>query len=450
MKAIEIALIAGTIVAVGAFGGTEPVSFAVVEILFFAVAAWAVIRPKRIPVSVQLRQFAVPAALTAVVLLQLIPFPASLVPGWLRGQSYSGSRFVTLSVAPYSSRSDFLILLACLIALFFAYAVGQDRDRKRRLILALMALGTAEAFYGLIQYLMNWQRIFWYAKKYDLEEATGTYINRNHFAGFLEMILPFAIAFALYEGEKLAAARGQHAGETRRWAARPNAAKVVLWLAVAMVVMAAIVFSRSRMGMVAACASLAVVFGLKATEKRRAAAVLGAAFVVLSICFAAWIGVRPALDRFANMRGEFSGDESRLSMWPGTLRLIGEHPIIGTGLGTFPVVYTTVQTTFLTQFVNHAHNDYLEISSDIGIPAATLLFGSIFFVLARAVRNFLHGEGKYGRAVSLACAGSIVAMLLHSATDFNLHIPANALLFALILGLAMASTQKAASVELAS
>ncbi len=123
---------------------------------------------------------------------------------------------------------------------------------------------------------------------------------------------------------------------------------------------------------------------------------------------------------------------------------------MGTGLGTFPVVYTEVQTTFLTQFVNHAHNDYLEISSDLGIPAALLLFASILYALVCAVRTFLHGEGKYTPAISLACVGSIVAILLHSLTDFNLHIPANALLFAVILGLALASSSKLAPAEAAS
>jgi hypothetical protein len=67
----------------------------------------------------------------------------------------------------------------------------------------LVALGTFEALYGLVQYLTGWQRIFGYVKKYNLEEATGTYINRNHFAGFLEMVIPFGVALVLYENAKL-------------------------------------------------------------------------------------------------------------------------------------------------------------------------------------------------------------------------------------------------------
>ncbi|HTS11326.1 MAG TPA: O-antigen ligase family protein [Candidatus Limnocylindrales bacterium] len=449
MRIIEATLIAGLVVSVAAFGGTEPVSFAVVEVLFFAVAAWLIAGAGRLPVRMDARWFAVPAALTAIALLQLLPV-GSAAAGSMGRATGGDFSLRTLSVAPHNSRSELLILLACFVAFFFACAIGKERARLRRVVLALVAIGAAEAFYGLIQYLLNWQRIFWYAKKYDLEEATGTYINRNHFAGLLEMILPFAICLALYEGERIAGSRSDRRGSSKRMAARLSGAKAALWLAVSMVLAAAIVFSRSRMGMVAAAGSLVVIFGLKVLERRTIAMALGASFVVLSICFAAWIGVWPALNRFTTIGDEFSGAESRLSMWPGTLKLIGEHPLLGTGLGTFPVVYTQVQTTFVTKFVNHAHNDYLEFASDLGIPAALLLFGSILFVLARAVRNSRGGESRYRHAMCLACAGSIAAILLHSLTDFNLHIPANGVLFAVILGLAMGASHPMSIAEPAS
>lgn len=458
MKALEATLIVGIVVGVGAFGGTEPLSFALVEILFFGVAVWLLVRPKAIATPVPSVYFAVPAALTALVLLQLCPLPAGFVSRFAGHGVHGDAHFSTLSIAPYNSRSDFLILLACFAAFFFSYIVNQDRSRKQRLIYTLAALGAAEAFYGLAQYLMNVQSIFWYTKKYDLEEATGTFINRNHFAGFLEMVLPFAVCLAMYEGEKLLSRRKhrQHsrpatpaARRAQKLAGDDRAYGMILWLVVAVVLMAAIVFSRSRMGMLAASLSLIVVFGLKMMRRKAMPAVLGGVFVVLSLCLAAWIGVRPALSRFESIGQEFSGDESRLSMWPGTLKLIASHPVIGSGLGTFPVEYTEVQTTFLTRFVNHAHNDYLEIASDLGIPAAILLFSSILFVLVRAVQNFLRGDGKYGPAISLACIGSIVAILLHSFTDFNLHIPGNALLFAVILGLSLATSSQNAPAEAA-
>jgi O-antigen ligase len=445
MRAVEAALIVGVAWAVLSFGGTEPVSLAAVEILFFAVAAWLVVKPGTVSIPLKRGYFVAPVLLTAVALLQLCPLPARLLMrlAWHRASVPHGG---ALSVAPYETRFEVLILLACCVVFFLAMAVSSGRHHKRRLVHALVALAAGEAFYGLVQYLANWQNIFWYTKKYDLEEATGTYINRNHFAGLLEMILPFAICLALYESEKLTLSGGPRSQPV----AKPNPSKTMLWLSLAIVIMAALVFSRSRMGLLATAASLIMVFGLHALRKKAAPLVATAAFVILSVSFGAWIGLRPAVSRFENLGQEFAGqEETRLSVWPGAVKLIRESPLVGNGLGSFPFAYTAFQTTFLTKFMNHAHNDYLELSADLGIPAAVALFASIWLVLFRAVRTFLRAPSRFDRNISLACVGSILAILLHSLTDFNLYIPANALVLATVLGIAVASNREASRAEAA-
>jgi O-antigen ligase len=443
MRAAEAALIAGVISAVLCFGGTEPVSFAVIEILFFGVAAWFVAKPVPAPLPLRLSYFVVPALLATVGFLQVCP----LLPRLLRMLGgHTDSHWGVLSLDPYQTRSQLLIRLTALVVFFFAIAVSSERNRKRRLVRFLVMLAVGEAFYGLIQYLANWQRIFWYAKKYDLQEATGTYINRNHFAGLLEMLLPFAVCLALYETEKTGLLRHHRPRPVKGLA--PDLSKPILWLGASVLVFAAIVFSRSRMGLLSACASLVVVLGLNALQRRTVHVALTATFLALSFSFAAWIGLRPALNRFENVAQELSGqEETRLSIWPGAVRLIRERPLLGSGLGVFPIAYTEVQSTFLTKFMNHAHNDYLEIAADLGIPAAVVLFGSIVFVLLRGVRTFLRAASRFERDISLACVGSIAAILLHSLTDFNLYIPANALVLATILGISLTSSSETHRVE---
>jgi O-antigen ligase len=212
-----------------------------------------------------------------------------------------------------------------------------------------------------------------------------------------------------------------------------------LSLSVSVVLCAALIFSRSRMGMLSAASSVLIIFALVMISRfhGRMSSLLAAAFIILSICLAVWIGPGPIVSRFQTVNEEYSlGGQSRLSIWRDALPLLKEHPWLGTGFGTFPIAYTGGQTAFLGQFVNHAHNDYLEFAADLGIPAALILFGSILFILARAIRSFLTGERDFERIVALGCVGSVVAILLHSFTDFNLFIPANALLFSAILGLA--------------
>jgi len=439
-KLAETSLILGLAIAVLAFGGVETISFSIVEVIFFGAAALLLATSPKITLSSSGKTALVPAVLCAIVLLQLCPLPSSLlhrVAG--RDVPQAQIRAGYLSFESYATRTHFLILLTCFIAFYFAQAVRQDRRRKHFFIGALIALATFEAFYGLVQYLSGWQQIFAYVKKFDLEEATGTYINRNHYAGFLEMILPFSLAFVFYEYAKLRGDRDSKMN-LRSVIGKSAIQKLVLSLSVSVVLCAALIFSRSRMGILAAAASILVIFALVAISRfhGRMGSLLAASFIILTVCLALWIGPGPIVSRFQTVGEEYSpGGLSRVSIWRDALPLIKHHPLLGTGLGTFPIAYTSGQTAFLSQFVNHAHNDYLEIAADLGIPAALILFVSILFILGRAIRSFLSGERDFERAVALGCAGSIVAVLLHSFADFNLYIPANALLFSTILGLAV-------------
>jgi O-antigen ligase len=441
-RLIEVALILGVAFGVLAFGGTEAPTFALVQILFLGVAALVLARdPELLMNFTSPRAFVVPAVLTAVVLLQLCPLPSGLVHRLTGRENSIPWANLHLSIEPFSTRTHVLILLTCFVAFYFAQIVSKDRDRTMRLIVSLVALGTFEAFYGLIQYLGGWQKIFFYTKKFDLEEATGTYINRNHYAGFLEMILPFSLALLFFEYGKLRRTRSLPGANIKQLMTRQTVQRIVLCLSTAVVLFAALLFSRSRMGIVAASASLLVIFALAGVPRfhGKMGTLLSTVFVALSICLAIWIGPGPIVGRFADVQQEFgTGDQSRLSIWQDARTLVRQDPVFGTGLGTFPVAYTAVQTAFPGEFVNHAHNDYLELAIDLGLPAALILFASIFFILARTVHTFFLAQGLFERSVAVGCAGSIVAILLHSLTDFNLYIPANAVLFSTILGLAVA------------
>src|SRR5580658_10458403 len=233
-KLAEISLILGLAIAVLAFGGVETISFSIVEVIFFGTAALLFVTSPEITLPSRMIVL-IPVVLSGIVLLQLCPLPASLLHR-VAGRDVPPTHIhaAYLSFEPYATRTHFLILLTCFIAFYFAQVIGQDRRRKQFFIGALIALGTFEAFYGLVQYLSGWQQIFAYVKKFDLEEATGTYINRNHYAGFLELILPFSLAFVFYEYAKLRADRGSKVN-LGRLMAQPEVQRLFLFLAVSVV-----------------------------------------------------------------------------------------------------------------------------------------------------------------------------------------------------------------------
>ncbi|MGB7844660.1 MAG: O-antigen ligase family protein, partial [Candidatus Acidiferrum sp.] len=326
-----------------------------------------------------------------------------------------------------------------LTAFYLTLALCRDRDAKKRLVYALVTLGAFEAGYGLVQYLTGWQQIFMYAKKHYLEDATGTYINRNHFAGFLEMVLPFTLALALRWVTLLFKKSFGGTGALRRIGSSTEMMVVVFWVFLTILIFAALVFSRSRMGILSALVSLVAMLTLAGTSTLRARtrAAIAAVILVGALGVVAWIGSEPVISRFGTLGQEYNlSGGNRMAIWRDTLGLIRQHAVLGTGLGSYSVVYPSVQTTFLSLLVEHAHCDYLEVVSELGVPGGILVFGSIFCVLGRTVRQYRKAEEQIDKTILLGCIGSMVAILVHSVADFNLYIPANTLVFAVILGMA--------------
>ena len=427
-------------IAVLAFGGTSPPFFFVSQVIILGLGVLLLSASLRAPLAAIHFPLLAPLSLVALVLLQILPIPP--IPG-LRveslGDALAGHTGYKFSIAPYQTVSHLLLLVTYLTAFYLVLFVCEHRDAKKRLVYALIALGGFEAFYGLVQYLTGWQQIFAYVKKYYLEDATGTYINRNHFAGLLEMVLPFTVALGLHLAGKLRRASQRSEAKARSLLSAPELLPLVCLFFLAVVIFTALIFSRSRMGILSALASLIVVLALagSSSQSKRARAMVATLFFLGVIGIVAWLGSDPVVMRFEVLGQEYAQTgQNRISIWRDTLNLIHQHPLLGTGLGTFSVAYTSVQTAFLNHLVDHAHCDYLEVVSELGVPGGILVFGSIFWILARAVRRYRKAEDHFDTAICLGCIGSITAILVHSLADFNLYIPANALVFTVTLALA--------------
>ena len=331
LKIAEASLIFCVTAAVLAFGGTEPMSFAVVEMVLLGAVLAVLVGSKDFEWAGTWRTAVVPAALIGLVIFQSVPLPGGLLrllrpdnPVLGATLSSDSHSFSSLSIAPYNTRIHLILVVCCAAVFFFARILGQDRASRRRIVTWSVALGTFEALYGLVQYLTGWQRIFGYVKKYNLEEATGTYVNRNHFAGFLEMVIPFGVALVLYENAKLPrkVVPGRNARIKRVLGAR-KLSRIGLWLLAAMVMVAGLFFSFSRMGIISAVASLAVMAAFSGFQ-RKAGLWVAAGIMACGIILVLWMGAGPALGRFGTISEEYaSADESRWSLWKDTARLIG-------------------------------------------------------------------------------------------------------------------------------
>ena len=285
--------------------------------------------------------------------------------------------------------------------------VARERKSRIRLALCLIGLGLFEAIYGLAEYLAGWQYIWNVPRRFYLGSATGTYINHNHFAGLLEMILPLALGLAFYFWQC-----ARHRSRRRTWRSflefigQPEIVKCFLLLLVAAVLLVAIVFSFSRMGMISGLVSLGAMAAIVWIGRRRSQLPVTLIVLLLAggIAIAVWVGVGPVVEHFEQLPQNeplVSTTRGRVAVWNDSLKLVRAHPWTGIGLGCFEYAFTAAQSTQLAYIVDHAHNDYLELVVELGLPFASILLAGILWLAAAPLRASLERTFK-----PCSCAGT--------------------------------------------
>ena len=278
-----------------------------------------------------------------------------------------------------------------------------------RLAFLLVLTSFLISLYGLIQTLSGAEKVLWQAKEFHRGFVTGTYMNRNHFAGFVELALGIAVGFLF------------SALRERRFV------RVFFSAGIVWVIIAALFLSGSRGGLASFMISLALFSVLLARAGKRQS-IRGLFFLLLLFGLAAFL--LAGQPWFGRLTGE-SGYElahGRPVVWENTLRLIQNHGWKGTGLGGFAWVFPQFQSERLQVFWDHAHNDYLELAAELGLPAFFLAL-SCFGILGWRVIRSLHRLGTRPFRLVGGIFVSLTSFAIHGLSDFNFAIPANRLLF---------------------
>jgi O-antigen ligase len=304
--------------------------------------------------------------------------------------------------------------------LYFAYAllcflVTQTLFRApqaRSLALLFSVYGGVLAGFALLQGISSNGKLYWIRQPRMGGWIYGPYVNHNHYAGIMEMLVPIPLIVSL----------------TRM--AKP---KVRVLAGVAAAVMVGTIFlSGSRGGMLAIVTELAILAVLLVQQRRGVRTAVGiAVFVVIVLLLLTWLGGSELTRRIATIapgQSELSTDV-RANIDRDTLHMFLRKPFLGWGLGTFPIVYPEFRTFYTNFFVNEAHNDYLQLLVEMGILGLVSLLWFVITVYGRALKKIANWAGDANGAAALACTLGLSGVLVHSAVDFNLQIPANAALF---------------------
>jgi O-antigen ligase len=310
--------------------------------------------------------------------------------------------------------------LGLVAGIWASLAARRSQKGTLRFLQILIIIGVLEALLGLVQFFISPGWIFGYINPFN--RSSGTLINRNHFAGLLELLIPATFGYAYMSARRFG-----------------RLAQSYVYLLAGAFMGLALLFSVSRMGIFSFLSTLfflGLLLQLRKSQRGRATA-LALGMGALLAAGALWIGIDVIVKRYSELAGEDAlFREGRIVIFSNTTRMIKANPL-GVGIGAFQDRFRQYQT-FRTQFLfDHAHNDYLEAAAEWGIPIAAVFWAFILFALVRAVRQFLWDESPERRGILLACIGAIFSLLIHSFADFNLQIPSNAMLFFSFVGISL-------------
>lgn len=325
-----------------------------------------------------------------------------------------------------------------------AWEYGRSRQRAQTMLYAVVVAGIAYAAYGLIVHLGGYQMVLWFPKTAYREALTSTFINRNSYATYAALGLLCALALMFSEWRRLRAAR--HAGSARladRGTRRQDHGSDLRLgaLAIAVATMgAALILTGSRGGFYGLAATLAIVVVLLAVANLlrgwRLAGVIGlGAVAAVALLLATGGELAGRIER-----GAADVESSRGALFGPAIAAIKERPLTGYGGGSFQGVFEAVNDGTLYRqgyFIDKAHNTYLELALEAGIPAMLAMSAAILALAMLCVLALLRR-----RAVRFALAGLAASLMvaIHALVDFSLQMPAVAVTYAAILGVAAAQS----------
>lgn len=336
--------------------------------------------------------------------------------------------------APILTMQSAFYLMA--LSMFFVMSRSAAGQRKsfEIVLVGLVVIGTAEGIYGLLNLLQGNEHIlFIYDRPIHVESATGTFYSRNQFAFLLEMTLPLGLGLAARFSHRERGATGFENSEAR--------SRFVLLCTAATIMIIALIFSRSRMGMMSLLVATASVHlvnalvrpdaGITVAQRGRIPELVIMGIAVLGV--AAVIGIEPVLERFFNIQRDL--EEGRGPLWQATVALALDHPIFGSGWGSFEALIPAYRARPSGQYFDHAHNEYLEIFAEtglIGLAIVVWLLARFAIALVTALRRELTSSQ---RTIIVALGVAIASVLFHSVADFGLRVPAIALMFLAVIAL---------------
>lgn len=391
----------------------------------------------------------------AFILLQIIPLPQNFVK-FLSPATFdiyhncSGltgpARWIPFSIYPRATLMEFLRFSAYTLFYITGVQLLADRIFFKKTVAVIAWFAALLSIVVIIEFItksLNYplphDKLLWIRQLNHGGSPVGPYVNRNHYAGLMEMIFPLILSMFLAFRPILT-----KISLKRRINDFFNQKRVnnhFLYGTSAILIATSILLSLSRGGIISLTLSMSFFATLVIVKARQKKTGLFIAIIIIIVLFLTGTsGWNAIFDRFENIRNQ-SGFiyDNRYIIWTDSKKIIRDFPLFGTGAGTVENIYPVYRTFPGNDILEHAHNDYIEFLCTGGIALPALMLFCLFSILFSATKSFTKRREWYSILLFAGCITSISAILLHSFVDFNMQIGANGLYFFFILALAVSA-----------
>lgn len=404
MTLIRIGICGLIAYAIFAFGAVDTVSVMILEIGAVALFVWWAVGVAIGKVG-EIQWAPVLWPLAAIALIALLQLAAHI------------------TVYPYLTKLELMAFLSYLLILFLFLQSFRTARHWQIFAWFLICIGFLVSIFGIMQSLTFNDKIYWIRAMPHGGIPFGPFVNRNHFAGCVELLIPIGLAMVSQRAMRLQ--------------------QMPLVVLLAVVPMGALVLSASRAGIGAfgvELLTLVLLLVVSGGEHKQLA--VGILLIGLVVGLVAWLGVGPVLARFATVTTQEVSISRRVALARGGLHIFADHPILGTGLGTTISVFPKYETEFDGKLIDHLHDDHLEMLAETGAIGGLCWLAFIGCILWFGYERFTQTHDPLLRAMHLGALVGCIGLLAHSFLDFNLHIPSNALLFYVMSGVACARPEE--------
>ena len=349
---------------------------------------------------------------------------------------------LTLSVDPHATRDFWFKSLAYGCMFCLTLLLADTRQRLELLVKTLVISGTLQALYASVMVLSGLEYGFLIKKFTGQGNATGTFVNRNHLAGYLNLCLAMGIGLMISKlgGEAIHTWRQRVRSIARLLLGEKTRLRIYL-----IVMVIGLVLTRSRMGNTAFFAGTFIVgvTGLLLMRNApRSTMLFLASIIALDILIVGtWFGVDQVAKRIQQTEVTSNVDnplptEDRDEVDRQALNYAKDFLLTGSGGGSFYVTFPTYSSRGIVGIFDHAHNDYLELLTETGVIGLGLCVLIVALATWQALQALRRRNDSLMRGTAFGVTLAICWLAIHSTVDFNMQIPANALTMTVILALA--------------